>query len=151
MQCKKMRELWILFVLKTLVQTHSFAFDSTILVRNLARHWTSASSSLMKNVNKEKKELCSLAVMHLQALSSEALLLKVQTLLPMWHEQNCFQHPSCCRYNSHQYRNVASAVFCKEPGWDCEPEISQIPEGPMVGKCLCNEDSETRRSSACLC
>lgn len=52
-----MGELWILFVLKTLVQTHSFAFDSAILVKNLARHWTCAFLALKKNINKDKKEL----------------------------------------------------------------------------------------------
>ena len=70
MQRKKMGELRILFVLKTLVQNHSFAFDSTILVKNLARHWTSASLALTKNVSEEKKELYDLAVTHLHAFSS---------------------------------------------------------------------------------
>lgn len=37
MQREKMNELRILIVLKTLVQVHSFAFDGTSLVENLAR------------------------------------------------------------------------------------------------------------------
>ena len=66
-QCKKMGELRILFILKMLVQTHSFPFDSIILLKNLAR--TSASLALAKNVNKEQKELYNLAVTHLHAFS----------------------------------------------------------------------------------
>lgn len=66
-QCKKMGELWILFVLKTLVQMHSFAFYSAVLITNLARCWTSISLALMKNVNEEEKKLNSLATMHLRS------------------------------------------------------------------------------------
>lgn len=69
MQCE-MNELWILIVLETLVQVHSFAFDATSLIENLARCWTSVSLALTKNVNEEKKELYNVAVTHLHAFSS---------------------------------------------------------------------------------
>lgn len=68
MQCEKMNELWIVIVIETLVQLHSFAFDTTSLVENLAKCLTSASLALTKNVNEE--ELYNLAVMHLHAFSS---------------------------------------------------------------------------------
>lgn len=70
MQCEKMNELWILIVIETLVQVHSFAFDTTSLVENLAGCLTSASLALTKNVNEEKKELYNLAVTHLHPFFS---------------------------------------------------------------------------------
>lgn len=122
------------FVSKTLVQAHNLAFDSMVLVNNSSRHWISAFLALTKNVNKEKKELYNLAVMHLHVffLLCSSDCLEYRGILPHMTVQTASkmlqsQGPSQCCHNLFRYRNPASAAFYTEPTWYSELKISEIP------------------------